>query len=287
PPSGGTPPAGATAMPRLADGTPQMTSSADGVHIEYRAYGRGDPVILLVHGWSCDSNYWKAQLNGLKARYTVVTVDLAGHGGSGRNRVQWSIAAFGQDVAAVADRFANRPVIIVGHAMGGAAALEAARILGDRVLGVIGVDAFRTLGAPRDTPDQIAAALAPLQADFIGETRRMITESFFTKDADPAFVRRIADDMSSAPPEVAIPSILALRQWDAAPALSAIKVAIIAINPDLGAVADAGRIAGVAPTFRAVTVPGTGHFLMLEAPQRFNPVLEQQLRNLVQARTAG
>src|SRR5690349_8124979 len=64
------------------EGAPQIVTSADGVHIEYHVYGDGDPAVVLIHGWSCDGNYWKEQIAPLKAKYTTVVVDLAGHGAS-------------------------------------------------------------------------------------------------------------------------------------------------------------------------------------------------------------
>ena len=66
-----------------ANGAPQIVNAADGVHIQYREYGKGEPAIILIHCWSCDSSYWSAQIEPLRAHYTTVTVDLAGHGGSG------------------------------------------------------------------------------------------------------------------------------------------------------------------------------------------------------------
>jgi pimeloyl-ACP methyl ester carboxylesterase len=41
---------------------------------------------VFIHGWSCDSNYWREQVPVFKQQYTVVTVDLAGHGGTDGNR---------------------------------------------------------------------------------------------------------------------------------------------------------------------------------------------------------
>src|SRR5688572_29431609 len=86
------PAAPAAAVPAVIEGKPQIVNSADGVHIEYQVYGRGDPAVVLIHGWSCDANYWRSQLDALKAKYTTVTVNLAGHGASGRNRTDWSVA---------------------------------------------------------------------------------------------------------------------------------------------------------------------------------------------------
>src|SRR5215469_2757259 len=114
-------PAAATATPAPApyrDGSPLLVDSADGVHIEYRLYGKGEPAVVLVHGWSCNENYWNAQIDALKAQYTVVLIDLAGHGASGRNRADWSMANYGEDVAAVVRQIPNAQVVLVGHSMG-------------------------------------------------------------------------------------------------------------------------------------------------------------------------
>ena len=100
-------PASASAAADPGEG-PRLALSPDGVHIEYRVFGHGDPAVILVHGWACDANYWNEQLEALKAHYTVVAVNLAGHGGSGSNRTDWSIANYAGDVAAVAARGPGR-----------------------------------------------------------------------------------------------------------------------------------------------------------------------------------
>jgi pimeloyl-ACP methyl ester carboxylesterase len=268
-----------------AEGGPQIVTTADLVHLEYHVYGRGDPVVVLVHGWSCSSSYWNAQLADLKAKYTVVTLDLGGFGASGKNRSDWSMASFGADVATVASQFKGRPLVLVGHSMGGPVVLEAARILGNRVIGVIGVDTFKSLGLPPPRLQDVEARLEPMRADFIGETRKLIAgPGFFAPDSDPMFDRKIADDMSRARPEVAIPALEAMQSWDPTPALAALHVPLIAINSDLVGITDEARIRKVAPTFRLITVPRTGHFLIMEAPQRFNPILMDQIAGLTHAR---
>src|SRR3569832_1210791 len=65
-----------------AEGTPRIAVAPDGTHVQYRVYGSGEPALVLIHGWSCDSNYWREQISEFKRKYTVVTVDLAGHGGT-------------------------------------------------------------------------------------------------------------------------------------------------------------------------------------------------------------
>ena len=268
-----------------ATGAPRIVNAADGVHIQFREYGKGDPAIILIHCWSCDSSYWSAQIEPLRTRYTTVTVDLAGHGGSSGNRTEWSMGNFGEDVAAVARQLTNPRIVLVGHSMGAPVALEAARRIGDRVIGIIAVDSLKTIGQPPISDREIAMRLKPFRENFIGQTREFVSASFFTKNADPLFIRKVADDMSLAPPEVAIPSMEALVRMDYAKVLPDIHVPVVAINSDHGGETDVTRIRKYLPTFASEVIPNTGHFLMMEAPQRFNPVLLREIDRL--ARLSG
>ena len=164
--------------------------------------------------------------------------------------------------------------------MGAPVALEAARRIGDRVIGIIAVDSLKTIGQPPISDREIAMRLKPFRENFIGQTREFVSASFFTKDADPLFIRKVAEDMSLAPPEVAIPSMEALVKMDYAKVLPDIHVPVIAINSDHGGETDEARIRKSLPTFSTVLIPNTGHFLMMEAPERFNPVLLEQIRKL-------
>lgn len=269
------------AEPASADGAPQIVTEPNGLHIEYHVYGKGDPAIVLIHGWATDANYWNAQLNPLKAKFTVVAVDLAGHGASSRNRSDWSMGNYGEDVATVARVLPNQQIILVGHSMGGTVALEAARRIGDRVIGIIAVDALKSVGLPPAPQPEIDKRVAPFRTDFIGSVRKYATEELFEKGADPVFVQKVAYDMSLEPPEVGVPSLQALLSMDFKTVLPEIHVPVLAINSDLGAT-DAARIRKSLPGFKADIIPHTSHFLMMEVPDRFNPILLSDIDTLVQ-----
>jgi pimeloyl-ACP methyl ester carboxylesterase len=260
---------GETSAPLIADST-------DGVHIEYHVYGAGSTAVVLIHGWSCDSSYWREQLAPLEAKYTTVTLDLAGHGGSGRNRTDWSMARYGEDVAAVVRRLPNSRVILVGHAMGGPVALEAAPLLGARVIGIIGIDTFRSLGLPPPAPRDVERAVAPFRTDFIGAMHRLVP-TLFEPGANPAFEREVEDDMARAPAPIAIASLVSLNSMDYRTLLPAMHAPIVAIDSDLGHAASEARIRKFVPSFRAITLKGDGHFLMLQDPKRFNSVLLREI----------
>ncbi len=183
-------------------------------------------------------------------------------------------------MAAVVHEIPNAHMVLVGHAMGGIVVLEAARRIGARVVGVIGVDSLKSIGAAHLSKAQFAELMQPFRTDFIAHMHEFVGAYLFTKDADPAFVRKVADDMALASPAVAIPSLEALYRYDMGAALREVHVPIIAINSDLRMPTDEERIKKSAPTFRAIVMPGTGHFLMMEAPQRFNPILLRAIDSL-------
>jgi pimeloyl-ACP methyl ester carboxylesterase len=271
----------ASVRPAHVDGEPRLAMSPDLVHIEYRMWGSGEPAIVLVHGWACDANYWNAQIGLLKSKYTVVAVNLAGHGGSEKNRTDWSMGNYGEDVATVVRQIPNRQVILVGHSMGADVALEASRRIGDRVIGIIAVDSLKSIGLPPMSKQEIEMRLAPFRDDFIGTTRKYVTESLFEKGADPVLMQKVAYDMSLEPQQVAVASMQALLAMDFAAVLSDIHVPVLAINSDLSPT-DEARIRRFLPDFKADVLEHTGHFVMLEAPQRFNPVLLKDIDAIVQ-----
>ena len=255
-----------------------VVTSTDGVRIAYQTSGDGTPALVFVHGWSCDRTYWRGQLEPFATSFTVVAIDLGGHGESGiGSREVWTMAAFGDDVAAVVNELALERIILIGHSMGGDVIVEAARRLPGRVAGLVWVDTYRQLGTPR-TSGQLQVVLAPFRASFADTTRDFV-RGMFPPTADPSLVERVAEDMSSAPPAVALGALESALGFDREipAALAAMKLPVVAINPDY-------RPTDVASLERhgveVVLMPGVGHFLMMEDPERFNALLGSAIDRL-------
>jgi pimeloyl-ACP methyl ester carboxylesterase len=264
-----------------AEGAARIAIAPDGVHVQFRVYGQGEPALVFIHGWSCDSNYWREQIPEFRKKYTLVTVDLAGHGGTDGSRTEWTMARFGQDVATALAAVPSQKLILVGHSMGGPVALEAARLLKGRVIGIIGVETFNTIGAPQPSKPQVDAIIKPFEADFIGHTRQLVTEHLFVAGGNRELANKIAYDMSLSPPRIAIPALRALFEYDFTAPLKEISVPIVAIDSDLGEPVNEARIRTVLPKFHAVTIKGDGHFLMMEDPGHFNPALETEIQSIL------
>lgn len=255
-----------------------MTCSRDGVAIEYEIHDASDGLrtVVLVHGWAGNRTYWKHQVDFLSDRYRIITLDLGGHGESGAGRSDWNLVAFGDDVAAVVEDLGAAKVALVGHSMGGDAIVFAARQLGDRVAGLVWVDAFRSLGDETPaSPQEVDGFVAPFRADFAAAVDGL-ARSMFPATADAALVDRVAAEMAGAPQEAALGSLgyAMNRQTRLLAAMTEITAPIVAINPDVAPTdAESLQKYGV----EAIVLQNVGHFLMLEDPAQFNPVLATTL----------
>jgi pimeloyl-ACP methyl ester carboxylesterase len=165
--------------------------------------------------------------------------------------------------------------------MGADVALAATPLLGSRVIGVVAVEALRSVGERPLTAGEIDRRLAPFSSDFIGETRNLVSSSLFEKGADPVLVQKVAYNMSLKSPAVAIPSMRSLLSMDLAALLPSVHVPVYAINSDIMPT-DGARIRKSIPDFTLDVLPRTGHFLMLEDPARFNPLLLKDIAAIAQ-----
>ncbi len=252
-------------------------ASADGVMIHYEVVGEGEPTLVFVHGWSCDRSYWKNQVDEFAETYRVVTVDLGGHGESGFGREDWTLAAFGSDVAAAVKKLNLDKVVMIGHSMAGAVIIQAAHQLPGRVIGLVGVDTYQNLEMAF-SPEQVAEIFAPFRADFVTGVNGFV-RNMFLEDADSALVEQIVSDMSSAPPEVAISAAENYFSGGTVETLKEVRVPIRAINSDMGPT-DLETNRKHAASFELKLVSGVGHFIPQEDPVTFNRLLHETLDEL-------
>ncbi len=256
--------------------------SADGVPIHYKVVGDGTIALVFVHGWSCDRSYWEGQVSYFAQQYKVVTIDLAGHGDSGLNRKAWTMAAFGEDVVAVANKLGLEQAVLIGHSMGGPVIIEAARRMLDQVVGIVAVDAFRDVEQTR-TEEQNAVITAPFRANFADATRRLVRDMFLP-DSDTKLVERVVKNMSAAIPEVGIGATQALLSNDRnlREGFQEMKAPMVAINSDY----NPNNIEGAKRYgIEVLLMSGVGHFLMMEDAETFNRILDAAVKRFASQET--
>ena len=230
---------------------------------------------MFVHGWGCSKEYWKHQAAHFIKKHKVVTIDLAGHGQSSKSRKDYTVEAFGKDVAAVAEKLELNQVILIGHSMGGPVIVEAARQMPGRVVCLVGADTFHDIekGYGGAEIEEIAVKL---EADFVKETQAFVRD-MFPADADPELVEWVAGKMSSADERVGISAFRNLGSYDLKSAVEQINVPLYGISADFWPT-NFEVNKKYAKSFKLKMMKGTGHFVMLEDPEKFNKLLEEIIR---------
>ncbi|MEM8917393.1 MAG: alpha/beta hydrolase [Pseudomonadota bacterium] len=143
-----------------------MTKGGDDVPIAVTISGnpQGRP-ILFVHGFLASTINWKKQLHSdLGDRYKLVSVDIRGHGSSGKpaNREAYTDTGLvAQDIAAALRAAEVEKPLIVGWSYGGLFVMDYVRHFGtDNVAGIVFIE---TIGGmlpppppPPETPERTA-----------------------------------------------------------------------------------------------------------------------------------
>ena len=98
--------------------------------------------IAFVHGWLLSRAYWNPLINQLQPHFPCLSYDLRGFGASGiGDRDEYSLDSYALDLQEILDQLGIDKVWLVGHSLGGSIALLSANLMGDRVLGVICLNA--------------------------------------------------------------------------------------------------------------------------------------------------
>lgn len=249
--------------------------SADGSRLEYDVGGSGDTAIVFVHCWTCNRTFWNEQFGFFAKNYQVVRLDLAGHGQSDASQRNYTMVAFAADVAAVVNKLKLQRIVLVGHSMGGPVAVEASKLLGERVLGVVGVDTFYTAFPLPQNDEQAAAFVKPFEDDFLATSRGMVN-SMFLPSADSKKKSDIMQTVLAANQKMAVSALKDIVRWyrfDAASSLAALGKRLYNINADPGGTATATQP-------RVVLVANVGHFVPQIKPQAFNQALDGIVKKL-------
>lgn len=147
-----------------------VPTSSGHVHVwAAEGSGPGAPV-LVIHGLGSQAMYWVPMLEHLRPHVArVMAVDLPGHGFSDR------LPALSHETLQSAlfeglRRFDHQPAAIIGHSLGGAAALRYVNAAPDRARGLL---LFSPAGAPLDA-EQLATVRRLFRVDSYEDAVRFL-----------------------------------------------------------------------------------------------------------------
>ena len=163
---------------------------------------------------------------------------------------------FGADVAAAVNKSGAERVVLVGHSMGGPVAVEAAEQLGDKVIGIVGVDTFCS---PFDYPQseaKVEGFVKPFEEDFKSASEKMV-RSTFTPRADPNTIDWVIEQLSDGNREMGVSAMCEIFRWNAAKVPAILELHADKLRHINGAPTDSEKA-----LYDSVTlIAGVGHFV--------------------------
>jgi len=253
-----------------------------GVNIAYTDTGKGDTTLFFVHGWCLNKGYWSNQIVHFSKKYRVVAIDMAGFGESGKNRTDWSTTAYSRDIDSVISQLKLKNVILVGHSMAGDIVLQAAIDNSKTVIGLVGVDNFKSVGIPNDSPGakiDFDNAIKALKQNFKATTIEYFNDDLFLETTAPAIKKRILNDVSHADTIVAVASMVQGNNFDEYMKLKMVNMKLYLINSTFHQTDTLGLEVNQLP-YKLFYIQKTGHFPMIEKPMEFNTALEQVIKDV-------
>lgn len=257
--------------------------------IEARS-GEGVPV-LFIHGFSHHRHVWDELIDELPDAHRAITYDLRGHGDS-----PWSIERDYQvddhaaDVGRVLDQLSLERAILVGHSLGGLAAIRFAARHPDRVLALVLVDTGPRLslaGVQQITSDGFEAPACFAHASefeaWLEATMPFTPEAGIRLLAHHALVRRrdgaLEPKLDPALLEAQVDADAMERiAREIESALAQIQCPTLLVRGGLSALLSEENAKRIVREQLAegelVTLPEAGHAVMLDAPAALGAALE-------------
>lgn len=248
-----------------------------GSRLAARRYGGTGEGLLLLHGLAGHSGEWKEVAN-LITSYEVFAFDLRGHGQSERRPIDVSPQAYCSDVAEVVKAMGHERVHLVGQSFGGQVAFLAAAWRPELVSSLVVVEADPDGPSP-EVLDRLAAWLGSWPRPF--PNRLAALEFFGSSASGPAWVEGLEEReggyWARFDTDVVLKALEALTVrswWDD---WVRITCPTWIVRSDGGALPLelADKMAAELPNASVVTIPGAGHEVHLDQPERLAQVLMQ------------
>ncbi|PLS86480.1 MAG: 2-succinyl-6-hydroxy-2,4-cyclohexadiene-1-carboxylate synthase [Actinobacteria bacterium] len=260
--------------------------------LNYVSYGKPrSPVVLFLHGFMGSSDDWQGVTASIEDRAFALTVDLPGHGASlGLPPEAYTIEGAARAVIGVLDDVGAERATIVGYSMGGRLALYLALRYPKRCAGLFLESASPGLRSEEERSLRRAAdeekARRLEYEDFEAFLWDWYRQPLFASLArDEELLRRTVEARLRNDPAELARSLRGMGTgaqpslWEE---LAGLRVSALAVAGELDEkfVGISRRMAESAPLVRTAIIPGTGHSVHAEAPERYVRLLREFLSGL-------
>lgn len=251
----------------------------NGIDIHYLRTGGPKPPLVLLHGLSGGGACWTPLARALESEYDVVMPDARGHGKSSAPLHGYAYADHASDVVGLIQKLGLSSPILLGHSMGGMTAAMVASQLGQDVCAVVLADpTFLSAQRQREVHDSDVAEqhrrVLRMHPDELLAEARARHPHRSSEILELVTAARLQTRLSAfevlAPPNPEYHALVAM-----------IRVPILLVIGDAGAVCSvetARELQRLNSDLRVEQIPGAGHGVPYDQPERFAAVVSSFLR---------
>ena len=243
------------------------TVNVNGIQLAYERRGKGTPLVLL-HGFPLDHHLWDEVVPLLEDTFDIILPDLRGFGESTTMDSPYSMDDYASDIAGLLDQLGIQKAAIVGHSMGGYAALAFVRRYPERVSGLGLVSSQVLADAPERKEGRYKSA-ADVSENGIGSVVATMTPKFTADEELQSYARA---SMERQGPAAYIGALKAMAERaDSTSLLSSLNFPVVVVHGDADALIPIDRAREVKDALHRVhlvEISGAGHMPMMEAKEK-------------------
>ena len=243
----------------------------NGVQLEVAERGPHDGVpVLLLHGITDSRLSYEPMWHRLPQQWHSIAVSLRGHGESSRPQ-QYTMPDMAGDIALLAETLQLEPMVVVGHSMGAAVAMQLAIDRPDLVRALVGIGAFASFGDKSELRGYRDTEVEALRDPIPDRVAREFQVSTLAGPFDAALLEMMVRESRKVPSRVwraAFDGLLADSFCAGLPTLT-MPVLLLWGNADAFVPrADCDTLRGVLPASQLLVYDQTGHAVHWEQPAR-------------------
>ncbi len=286
-------------------GTVQTVTRPDGTEIHVETYGPPNaPTLVLTHGWGTNSTEWYYAKRHLSGRFRLILWDLPGLGESAQpeNR-NFALEKMASDLRSVLPFANGKPVVLVGHSIGGMINLTFCRLypdlLGNQIAGIVQLDTSYTNPVKTTKNSEFSQAIQkpvgePLLYAMIflspvvrfmnwlsyenGAAYIMNAHSSFAGSETRGQVDLVSRYQYESSPSVVARGTLGMFHWDATPVLPRVTIPVLIMvgQQDTTTLPSASEhMRRTMPHAELQTVSPSAHYGLLEQNERYDNAIAQ------------
>lgn len=264
------------------------------IRLHYHEFGHGPQSVVFVHGFQASARIWQLMAEQMPAdQYRCIAVDNRGAAQSDApaDESAYGCKPFADDLHLLIESLGLRQVVLVGHSMGGATAMQYAVDHPERLTGLVLMDPADPDGRAPDPAGVDAALDRMMAARRPTGTPAELMSAGTNVNLPPGFAEALGAEIAAAPPQRLRGSMRSMFTLSIGDQVGRLPMPVLMMAGDNDQTISLARMlqtfAKLPPGSGLHVWHGVGHSPNIETPERAAHVLRRFIEKTIPSRTAA